>query len=472
MKLLLTILLFTLSLVTHATRWDVPGGGQVCWVFDGSGFCSPPGVIQPGDTIVFDASDPPTTFAMIGYWGAEGDSIVLINEGGQVVMDAMSFEHCRYIKVDGLYEEGVEYGFKLRGDGDINFSPGISVSGRSKAFHLQGFWVHEMGYIVMFKEDFSCVDSTNYPNWTMDGCIINNYKGTKIWQDGLYIGNTNPRGDELTCDGTPTQVHPVLLANVRIFNGYIDSCNRTSIQVGLCHTAWIYDNTILRSGYEWNQSQGNGIAIGGASQNVRVYNNTIRYTFLYGIVNFGRGTNYIYNNTVDSVGFLPLPEFTDADSLINVMDSVIALSNGVWDDGFYHMQVNDGMVYNTFSQPCNIKVQPDWNPYGEIEETEAEDSSESHIYSNILGQSMVLNGSYVYIGGISNQIVFDDQSDAGKNPVGYNNYICSNLWIDEETAAADPSTDGKHYFDTGCAASVIRNFFRKRRGARLIFIPL
>ncbi len=116
------------------------------------------------------------------------------------------------------------------------------------------------------------------------------------------------------------------LSNFNIHHNRILVANRTGIMLSGAETGvnYIHNNHISDMGYEFNQHQGAGISLGGMTRNTHVYNNRIRNTFLYGIFDLATGLNFIYNNYVDSSGYVNLRlnldhPFMNADSLSKVL---------------------------------------------------------------------------------------------------------------------------------------------------------
>jgi poly(3-hydroxybutyrate) depolymerase len=266
-------------------------------------------VINPGDTIVLRATNNTWSyFAMEDIHGTPSCPIVIINEGGQVRMTkGFDLKHCTNIKVSGSGSSDA-YGFYVYNPAsNDNAGVALSLQGRSKNVEFEKVSVRKKTYGAWFKQDPLCADSVNYPNWQMDNIKIHDCKFLNIGQDCIYAGNTNPTGTHtLNCNGKTINPLPMRLSNIQIYNLIIDSCMRTGIQLSGADSGYnsIHDNIVTRCGYERNQFQGTGISIGGMTKNCHVYNNTIRNTFLYGILDLGAGTNYIENNIIDSSGYL------------------------------------------------------------------------------------------------------------------------------------------------------------------------
>jgi hypothetical protein len=165
------------------------------------------------------------------------------------------------------------------------------------------------GYGVQAKQDPTCDSMYNFPNWVMNDIHIHHSYFKNILQDVLYLGNTDPLGTRKTpCTNGVTYYKPIRLSNFNIHHNRILLANRTGIQLGGAETGRneIHHNYVSDCGYEFNQEQGTGISIGGMSRNVHVYDNIIKRTFLFGIFDLGADSSFVYNNFVDSSGYLDI----------------------------------------------------------------------------------------------------------------------------------------------------------------------
>lgn len=435
MKKLLTILLTLFFLTSHANK-IYPGGG-------GSEFFAA-NYGSPGDTIVLRSRDNTRTyFALDGVHGTAQQPIVIINEGGQVRLSlGFDLKNCTYVKLTGSGDAGTYYGFYISNPAGVP----VGISARSKNVEVERVDIYNSLYGMWAKQDPSCVDSLNYPNWIMDSIYLHHCNFKKIGQDCIYAGNTTAiNGQVFNCGAGNVTKYPMRLSNVRIDHLTIDSCNRTGIQVGECMNGSITNCKVTNTGYEYVQDQGTGISIGGHSYGIHVTHDTVSKTFLYGIMNFGKGRNYIDSCVVDSSGILYIDPSNNIDSLAKRLDTLIHATNGVWNTGFYHIHYSGRFLYNNYSQPCNIAFSPSYDllMYPTL------DSSTIVIRNNKLGQSIVVDGSWNIINGNANKINVFDQS---RNPIGYGNYICGNTLMDGTTAAAAPGVPGGFHYYTDCSA--------------------
>jgi len=261
--------------------------------------------VNPGDTLVINNVYGVATMALQEFHGTSTCPIVVINEGAGVTrFPPFLLRNCTYMKVTGSGSDAF-YGFHC----DQAFSA-IDVDGRSSNIEIERIKITNVTYICRAKQDGSCYDSLNYPNWRMEHISIHDTWSQNIAQDGMYFGNTAPvTGRPVVCNGQTLNPNPIpmRLGNISIYNNYIDSVGRTGIQLGGADGGVneIYNNTVRRTGYELNQTQGSGIIIGGMSH-ANVYDNKVSETFQFGIVGWGSGFSRIENNRIDSTSMIPV----------------------------------------------------------------------------------------------------------------------------------------------------------------------
>jgi hypothetical protein len=278
----------------------IKGGDNGIYI-DGSSFGC-----KPGDTLVLKASDNPFTyFAMGGLCGTAECAITIINEGGQVnLINGMALDGCRYINITGSGNSKADYGFKI--EDPASQGVGIDIHGRSAYIEVQHVFIHNKTYGFWVKQEGSCIDSLQFPNWIINNIYIHDNKITKMNQEGMYLGSSDPNGTrDILCDGKTIHPKPLRLGNIKIYNNIVDSTNRSGIQLscgsGLMNE--IYNNTISNCGFELSDVQGNGISLGGYTS-AKVYNNNINHTYALGILCLGSGKILIKNNTINNSGNL------------------------------------------------------------------------------------------------------------------------------------------------------------------------
>jgi hypothetical protein len=261
-------------------------------------------IYNPGDTLVLSTQyNPWAYFALEGIHGKPGCPVVVINEGGQVKIDAMGVTNCTYIKFTGSGSAD-KYGFYM--SSPTGRGTAYNIDGRSAFIEVERSDIYHKTYGAWIKQEASCIDSLQYPNWRLHDISFHDNRMFNIGQDCIYAGSTSPNGMRpITCNGVKISPIPLRMGNIRIYNNLIDSVNRTGIQLSGADSGFneIYNNRITRCGFELNAYQGNAISLGGYTH-AYVHNNYIRQTFLNGIFCLGAGLIRIENNNIDSSGYL------------------------------------------------------------------------------------------------------------------------------------------------------------------------
>lgn len=258
---------------------------------------------KPGDTLVLTGRW--SYCSLDGICGNETNSVILINEGSQVhLTNGFSFTNCRYIKLLGRGSSD-KYGFLI--SVPDNDGVGITITGRSSHITISNVDIYNKTYGYWVKQEASCVDSLQFPNWTINHIKIHDGRIKKTNQEGMYLGSTDPNGIRtINCNGIYINPKPLRLGNIKVYNMIIDSTNRSGIQVSCASKGdnEIYNNKITNCGYEYvSNGQGSGISLGGYSQ-ANVHDNTIINTYTMGISSLGAGLVTIENNTVKNSGML------------------------------------------------------------------------------------------------------------------------------------------------------------------------
>lgn len=295
---------------------------------------------NPGDTIVVKSTASIAGVDMENFHGTASCPIVIINEGDVKMAAGFKMSHCTFIKLTGSGTAS-KYGFIVE-DLKNGGGEGVNITGRSANIEIERLYVHKKAYGVSCRQEAACPDSLQYPNWWIDNISLHDCSFFNIGQDCLYFGSTNPTGGQryVPCNGINIAPIPLRLSNIRIYNNIIDSCNRTGIQLSGADRGdnRIYNNIITRCGFEHNNTQGDGIALGGMSR-AWVHDNYIRQTWKHGLFLIGSGPSKIENNDVDSSGMLgplrndfmqPVGIFADSRLTVPANDSVsLSIRNNI-----------------------------------------------------------------------------------------------------------------------------------------------
>jgi hypothetical protein len=255
-----------------------------------------------GDTLVLKGSW--SYCSLENFYGTATSPLVIVNEGSQVKMtNGFALINCRYIKLLGTGTKD-QYGFRIATTD--NSGVGITIAGRSSNIEVSNVDIAHKTYGYWVKQEASCVDSLQYPNWTIHDINIHNGRIKNVTQEGMYLGSTDPNGTRgITCNGATIYPKPLRLGNITVHHMVIDSTYRSGIQLSGADagTNEIYSNTVSNCGFEYNTNQGNGISLGGYTH-ANVHNNNIKNTYALGILVLGAGKLDIENNTITNSGSL------------------------------------------------------------------------------------------------------------------------------------------------------------------------
>ena len=258
---------------------------------------------QPGDTLVLTGDW--SYLSMDGVCGTPNNRVIIINQGSQVKLTSgFSFTNCRYLRLLGQGTKD-KYGFRI--EEKTNDGVAVSIQGRSAHIEVANVDIYNKTYGYWVKQEASCIDSLQYPNWVINHIRIHDGRIKKVNQEGLYLGSTDPNGmRSISCSGKIIHPKPLRLGYITVYNMLIDSTNRSGIQLSCASEGenLIHDNVITNCGYEFEPNgQGCGISLGGYTT-ARVYNNTINNTYTTGIMCLGAGLLTIENNSIKNSGKL------------------------------------------------------------------------------------------------------------------------------------------------------------------------
>ncbi|WP_158559378.1 right-handed parallel beta-helix repeat-containing protein [Deminuibacter soli] len=258
---------------------------------------------EAGDTLVLKENDW-SYCSFENFYGTKSDPLVIVNEAAQIRLSAgFAFSSCKYIKLTGSGTSD-KYGFLI--SDAVKGGVGVDIHGHSSNIEVERIDITRKTYGYWVKQEGSCVDSLQYPNFTISDIHIHDGRIHNVTQEGMYLGSTDPNGTRaVNCSGSVIYPRPLRLGNITVNNMIIDSTNRSGIQLSGADqgTNEIYSNTVSNSGFEYNTAQGNGISLGGYTH-ANVHDNSINHSFALGILVLGAGKIDIENNTVDNSGNL------------------------------------------------------------------------------------------------------------------------------------------------------------------------
>jgi parallel beta-helix repeat protein len=257
----------------------------------------------PGDTLVLRASLNPWSYFSLGdFHGTASAPIVIINEGGQVQLQAgFNLENCTNVKIVGTGSSD-RFGFLI--EHPSNGGVAIDLHGKSAKVEVSNVHIRNKQYGFWIKNEAHCDPTVN--NWIISDITIHDVTIQNVSQEGFYIGSTAPNNERpVFCNGQNIYPTPSRVGNIRLYNNVVDNTGRGGIQLSSANYGFneIYNNTITNNGYEFDPAQGNGIVLGGYTH-AYVHDNTINNTFASGIFSLGSGEIRIENNTINNSGSL------------------------------------------------------------------------------------------------------------------------------------------------------------------------
>ncbi len=303
-------------------------------VIDGDG-------ISPGDTIYL--SNGARDYLLFRYiHGNSSNPVVIINDGGQVVINAnhywgIKFEGCSFIKLTGAGHSSYQYGIKIA---SVESGTGVTVDNLSTNYEMERV---EIGNIpiagIYVKTEPNCTLESTRENFTMYDISIHDCYFHDIVDEGMYIGSSKYTGQDVAGCGT---LLPHVIEGVRVYNNIVENTGWDGIQVSSAtQDCYIYNNTIRYDSYKETPNQMSGILIGGGSD-CDCYNNKIFDGKGDGIDILGLGNHKIYNNLIVRPGITYKPE----------EGSTSYQKHGIWVGNVSTDQNAEMLIYNnTFISP-------------------------------------------------------------------------------------------------------------------------
>lgn len=267
---------------------------------------------QPGDTICLMAGLRGPLY-LKNIVGTEENPIVIINKGGQCIIDSdlsygLRFAESKHIVLSGTGDENENYGIYIR---EVTNGYGLDIGSLSTDFEVENLEISNAKIVgIIAKTDPNCIYDADRPNFTMFNLKIHDNYIHDIGNEGMYIGSSLYLGQYISsCDKT---FLPHIIDGVEIYNNRVEYTGWDGIQVGSAlYDCAIHDNQIYKDSQAEETYQMSGIIINTGSS-CNVYNNTIIDGKGTGILNQGTGGQYFYNNLIINAGRDYYPSDQDA----------------------------------------------------------------------------------------------------------------------------------------------------------------
>lgn len=174
------------------------------------------GGLGPDDTLVLNNTNG--YLGQIDFYncrGTSGHPIVIMNDPTKDsaamfrgVHSRLQTFHCQYIKFSGKANPSIQYGLDIkhfpdpylgRNSGFVgaDYFP-IAFQGRSRCIELEGYHCRMVSTGIVIKQDPDpCIDSLNYQEggFVMDSFLVHDNFIEKVFNEGMYLGNTLPDND-------------------------------------------------------------------------------------------------------------------------------------------------------------------------------------------------------------------------------------------------------------------------------------
>jgi hypothetical protein len=144
------------------------------------------------------------------FYGTASNYVVVINQGGQVhFTNGLSFTNCRYLKLLGTRTKD-KYGFRVSEAN--NDGVGVYITGRSSYIEVSNVDIYNKTYGYWVKQEASCIDSLQFPNWTINHITIHDGRVKLANQEGMYLGSTDPNGTRaISCNGSGIYIASIMI---------------------------------------------------------------------------------------------------------------------------------------------------------------------------------------------------------------------------------------------------------------------
>ncbi len=294
--------------------------GQTVSVADARTDCP---AIKPGDTICI-AAGARGDLKLKNFQGTAENPIVIVNFGGQVVIDSdtshgILFQNSRFFRLTGTGDGNIEYGIKIVNSTNVGVQAGYKSS-NLEIDHVEISGARGAG--IMAKSETLCSDGSNNDyDYDADGTILNDLDDVvnrdnftqydsvfhdnyvhDVGMSGFYIGSSFYQGKEVSCNSGPVTLYDPVLRGVNIYNNRVADTGMDGIQVGSAtEDCSIHHNEILRDSRANEPYQQSGVMNNPGSV-CNIYNNFIQDGGGPGLFVQGNGGNIIYNNVIVNAG--------------------------------------------------------------------------------------------------------------------------------------------------------------------------
>lgn len=228
--------------------------------------------VKPGGTLCIQGGNY-QQLRLRNFIGTSGRPITIKNCGGQVTTQGgLNVSASRYIKISGAGKAGIKYGIKIkRAKG-----AGLDLTGLTSNVEVENMEIQNTGFAgIMAKTDPQCNKPKTWrQNFTFHDLKIHDCYIHDTHGEGMYIGFTGGfEQSNRKCNGRPIFGH--LIKTVRIYDNLIVRAGWDGFQLNLAvQDVKVYRNTVIGYGTQKRLYQNFGWSIGAGTRG-RFYNNFI-----------------------------------------------------------------------------------------------------------------------------------------------------------------------------------------------------
>lgn len=248
--------------------------------------------------------------------GTEARHIVIVNQGGSVIMTGgMEIDDCAYLDILGYGTS--DYGFKFTNGS----SPQpVHIEGKSHHITVKGYMLKTASTggiwakteVDEVQNKYAC--DLTYLTTPMTNITLSNNWIEDVGGECFYLGSTGWDGSRpMTCGGTTTYPIPQQIGYFHCDSNIIINAGRTGAQMsGSINSpdnfGTFIGNQVYYSGRGLESNQGFGLGIGGSFLNPTVRNNVVHGSYNYNYYITGYGRVVFDGNDGDSSGYWKLTQ--------------------------------------------------------------------------------------------------------------------------------------------------------------------
>jgi hypothetical protein len=284
--------------------------------------------VQAGDTIKIHSGFAYSYISMDHFAGTPTERLTIINEGNVALSAGFDLRSMSNFRLTGLGTKTSAYGWSITGSG----GSAMELHDLSYNAEIDNFYTDGCLYGMRLKNevgDHAAEADCGRKYWwpkRMYNVHIHHFECYRTGQDVLYIGSSDPYGQfrSIFCDGNTIIPRPLGLKNIEIDHFTLAFAGRSGVQIGTVDQGYIkvHDFNISNMGNEWAVDQGAGFAIGGATQNVEIYNGTVDKTWRQGLYSYHYGQLTLHDVSISNTGII------DISSGVGIFSTKLQLDSG------------------------------------------------------------------------------------------------------------------------------------------------